>query len=104
MRNICKEFVRSMRIMDERDYAQMDGKWEKYYTVKYGGREGRIKAINRESAVAQFEWMIKSADCFCRDCVQTMKKGYSVYMDWTDATCTTQPYQAPQVISGIMQG
>ena len=100
MRNICKDFVRSMK-MDERDYALLDENWAKYYTVKYGGREGRIKALNRQSATAQFEWMIKNADCFCRDCVQTMKQSYSVYMDWTDNTCTTQP---PQVISGIMQG
>jgi len=87
--------------MDAKDFEKMNGTWEKYFTVKYHGREGRIKAVNRTSAVAQFEWMIKSADCFCRDCVSTMQKSYSVYMDWTDKTCS---HSTPQVISGIMQG
>lgn len=85
--------------MDTKDLVASD--WAKYYTVKFHGREGRIKAMNRQSAVAQFEWMVRNADCFCRDCVKTMQSSYSVYLDWTDKTCV---HHTPQVISGFMQG
>jgi len=88
--------------MDTKDSLEkLEQTWAKYYTAKYHGREGRIKAVNQLSATAQFEWMVKNADCFCRDCVATMQKSYSVYMDWTDKTCS---HAEPQVISSFMQG
>lgn len=87
--------------MDAKDMEKLEQTWAKYYTAKYHGREGRIKAVNQLSATAQFEWMVKNADCFCRDCVATMQKSYSVYMDWTDKTCS---HSEPQVISSFMQG
>ena len=64
--------------MDAKDMEKLEQTWAKYYTAKYHGREGRIKALNQLSATAQFEWMVKNADCFCRDCVATMQKSYSV--------------------------
>ena len=60
--------------MDAKDMEKLEQTWAKYYTAKYHGREGRIKALNQLSATAQFEWMVKNADCFCRDCVATMQR------------------------------
>jgi hypothetical protein len=87
--------------MDSTDMAKMTDTWAKYWTVKTSVKEGRIKAVNQASASAQFKWLVENADCFCRTCVDTMNKKYSLYMDWSDKTCSRE---SPQVISGFMQG
>ena len=33
-----------------------------FYTVKYGGKEGRIKAVNRRTAENQFQWLLQNKD------------------------------------------
>lgn len=95
--------------MDARDMEKITDTWAKYWTVKSKKnelgtyiREGRIKAVNQASADEQFDWLIKNAGCFCRDCVDGMNKKYSLYMDWSDNTCTHT--RNPQIISGFMQG
>ena len=80
---------------------QVKEEWKMFYSVKYGGKEGRIKATNRLTAEEQFQWIIKSKDCFCRTCTQQYLQDYSVYMDSYNTQCTRKE---PQVISGFMQG
>ena len=75
--------------------------WKMFYSVKYGGKEGRIKAVNRGTAETQFQWLLENKDCFCRTCTHQYLKDYSVYMDSYNTQCIKEE---PQVISGIMQG
>jgi len=87
---------------------QVKEEWQMYYSVKHGGKEGRIKAVNRESAETQFQWLLENKDCFCRTCTHQYVKDYSVYMDSYNNKCVHDfiscVHKEPQVISGIMQG
>jgi len=80
---------------------QVKEEWKMFYNVKYGDKEGRIKAVNKASAETQFVWLIENKDCFCRICTHQYLKDYLVYMDSYNTQCV---HKEPQVISGIMQG
>ena len=80
---------------------QVKEEWMFYYSVKYGGKEGRIKAKNRESGEAQFQWIMENKDCFCMACTHQYLNDYSVYMNSYNTQCV---HKEPQIISGIMQG
>jgi len=80
---------------------QVKEEWKMFYNVKYGGKEGRIKAVNRASAETQFQWLLENKDCFCETCNHQYLKDYLVYMNSYNTQCVKKE---PQVISGIMQG
>jgi hypothetical protein len=61
--------------------------WKMFYTVKSGGKEGRIESINRSTAEAQFQWIVENKDCFCRVCTHQYLKDFSVYMDTYNNDC-----------------
>ena len=80
---------------------QVKEEWMMYHNVKYGGKEGRIKATNRASAEEQFKWLMENKDCFCRTCTHQYLGSYMVYMNTYDTQCV---HKEPQVISSFMQG
>ena len=74
---------------------------ETFYTVKYGGKEGRIKAVNRSSAEEQFTWLVKNNECFCRECTKGFLRNYNVYMDtYNDNHINNEVH----IINGFMKG
>lgn len=75
--------------------------WMKYYAVKVGGMEGRIKAYNRQSAEQQMDWIVANQKCFCRDCTKQLLKDYYLYMDTYNKEHISDE---PHIISGFMQG
>ena len=66
---------------------QVKEDWKMFYSVKSGGKEGRIKSINRNTAEAQFQWIVENKDCFCRACTHQYLKDFSVYMDTYNSDC-----------------
>jgi uncharacterized protein YgiM (DUF1202 family) len=66
---------------------QVEADWKMFYSVKYGGKEGRIKSVNRTTAESQFQWIVQNKDCFCRTCTHQYLKDFSVYMDTYDHHC-----------------
>ena len=74
---------------------------ETFFTVKHGGKEGRIKAINRASAEKQFTWLVENNECFCRECTKGFLRNYNVYMDtYNDNHINNEVH----IINGFMQG
>ena len=49
-----------------------------YYRTKYFGVEASVDAVNRSSADAQLEWLLKGNPCYCADCRESYYKDYSV--------------------------
>ena len=49
-----------------------------YYRTKYFGVEASVDAVNRSSADAQLEWLLKGNPCYCADCRESYDKDYSV--------------------------
>lgn len=49
-----------------------------YYRTKYFGVEASVDAVNRSSADAQLEWLLKRNPCYCADCRESYDKDCSV--------------------------
>ena len=49
-----------------------------HYLTKHFGIEASVDAVNRNSAFAQLQWLLKDNPCFCAACREGYYKNYSV--------------------------